>query len=123
MKGTILIVDDEVQITENLKIILRKHAGEILVSNNPHHALELIRNNKIHCVISDIYMPEMSGFELIKLVREHNIDVPFIFFSASEREELKAEASKYNHATFVTKPSIPELVKMLGPMLQLGLDL
>lgn len=121
MKGNLLIIDDEVSVTESLSYVLKKHADKISVTTNAKDALMLLKSNQFHCVISDISMPDMSGVELIKEARENMIHVPFIFFSAVTHDEVKLQVAQYPATMFVMKPDIKTIVNFLGPMLQLGM--
>lgn len=121
MKGSLLIIDDEKQLTDNLQIILSKYADEVFVANSAQEGLRILQSENIHCVVCDIFMPEMSGLDLIKIVRESDITAPFIFFSAHNDEQLKSQVGQYDKTMFVTKPGIAELMAVLNPMLQLGM--
>lgn len=68
----ILIVDDEVDITNTLKRYFVFEGYDIDVTNDPYSALKMIHNNNYLLVISDISMPGMSGIELLRKIKEYN---------------------------------------------------
>lgn len=68
----VLIVDDDLSILETLAETLELDSYAVICCNSPSEALtSIIPNNKIDMVISDINMPEMSGFQLLKKVKFH----------------------------------------------------
>ncbi|TAN41664.1 MAG: PAS domain S-box protein [Nitrospirae bacterium] len=70
--GTVLVIDDEVNILGSVKTVLSKHSFNVFVYDNPLAALGFFKLNskKIDLVISDLVMPKMDGCTLIKNMRE-----------------------------------------------------
>lgn len=122
MKGNLLIIDDEKILTENLKQILSKHVDNVFVANSGADGLRVLASEDIHCVICDIYMPELTGIEVIQIARDNGNQVPFIFFTAYGVDELKVEVSNFDRTLFLVKPDISGIVQILDKMLKLGLD-
>ncbi|MCE3255230.1 MAG: response regulator receiver sensor signal transduction histidine kinase [Rickettsiaceae bacterium] len=85
-KIKILCVEDEIDIRENLVGILESENFEVVEAENGKRGLEVFLEQHPDIVISDIMMPEVDGYELLKSIRENkNIDnnnVPFILLSA-----------------------------------------
>ena len=77
----VLCVDDEVNILQALKRLLRKEDYILLTASGPEEALEILDTHKVHVVISDQRMPGMSGTELLQKVRERSPDAIRIVFS------------------------------------------
>lgn len=105
----LLLIDDEEQILLNLRILLKKYASTIFIASSAKEGLKILRANEIHCVVCDISMPEMTGVELIKQIREDGNDVPFVFYTAFCNHELMREAAKYGAFDFLTKPEFEDL--------------
>ena len=86
IKAKILCVEDEQDIRENIADILRDEGFEVFEAKNGKEGFDSFLKNKPHLVISDIMMPEVDGYGLLKLVREdktsRNSTVPFIFLTA-----------------------------------------
>lgn len=122
MKGNLLIIDDEVELAQNLKLILSKYADNIFVSYNGADGIRILEAEDIHCVICDIYMPGMTGIEVIKHVRENGNNVPFIFFTAYGVDEIKSQAAQYPKTVFLIKPDVKEITLIIGSMLKLGIE-
>lgn len=89
----ILIVEDEPVIA----VIIKNELEEsplitTIIENNPGKALESINKREIDCVISDYDMPQKTGIELLRDVREHYPDLPFILFTGKGSEHIAEEA-------------------------------
>ncbi len=69
MKKTILIIDDETRLSGVLSYMLKREGYNTLVANNGVQGMTLFNNNLIDLVITDIFMPEKNGFELIKEIK------------------------------------------------------
>ena len=72
MEPKILIVDDEDGITNSLVRYFRLHDYKVDGVNSPVKALEMIHNENYMIVISDIMMPEMSGIEMLRRIKDFN---------------------------------------------------
>lgn len=66
---TILIVDDEINVTEAIKRVFIEEPYTIITANSPNKALEILEKERVKLVISDEKMPEMSGSEFLSIVR------------------------------------------------------
>lgn len=82
-KGTVLIVEDDLDILSILKVLLHSLSYEVKISNNGKEALNVLKNNgaEVDLVISDVIMPEMGGIELVQKARKEGIGAKFIFIS------------------------------------------
>ena len=87
----ILIVDDEFDIVETIKLWLQKRGLQVQGFTNPLIALEYFKNNcnSIRLVLSDIRMPQMNGYELVKRIRDLGTEVKIILMSAFEINRLE----------------------------------
>lgn len=73
MYHNILIVDDEAHVTEALETLLKTQTDidcEVYVASSAAQALDIARSERIDLMVSDIYMPDMSGLELLREMRE-----------------------------------------------------
>lgn len=108
MKHKILVVDDEVMMTELLCDHLGDEGYEIYTANSAKRALELLPINP-HLIILDINMPEMDGLEFCKTIREH-VSCPILFVTARITEQDKINGLQYGGDDYITKPfSLKEL--------------
>ncbi|MBM7654967.1 response regulator transcription factor [Neobacillus cucumis] len=104
---TILIVDDEPRTLQGLKRTLDKWAnGEfnVLTASSGEEAIELMHNQKVHILISDIQMPEISGLQLLKRIKEHMISPVIIMVSAYSEFQYAQEALRLGVINYLLKP-------------------
>jgi DNA-binding NtrC family response regulator len=102
----ILIIDDEIEIANTLRDFLQLIDMKLscLIAKNGNEGLELIKNNKIHCVVTDTNMPICDGLTFIKKLREQGFDIPVIFISGEADEELEKMVEKIGSFAFLLKP-------------------
>lgn len=108
-KGNLLIIDDEVELAENIKILLMDYADKIDLAHNGQEGLDKLKSENYHCVICDINMPIMNGVEVIKQARNLNIDAPFVFYTGHGNQDLMMEVVQYGAFDFLNKPNLDGL--------------
>ena len=121
----LLVDDDAIQLalTEEL---LKRSRVEVVGVSNPYNVLDILRNTKFDAIITDIQMPGMDGYHLLRMIRESGIPdtdkVPVIALSAS----VANEHSHYIEAGFtgfLNKPFTAEqLIALLNKLLALHLE-
>ncbi len=102
---TLLLLDDEPNITSALTRLLRREGYQILVAHHPTEAFELLATHPIGVILSDQGMPEMSGIEFFSRAKRLYPDVVRIIFSGYTDLKLVAEA--FNQGSiykYITKP-------------------
>jgi two-component system response regulator PilR (NtrC family) len=104
MKSRILVVDDEESIREFLEIMLKKEGYEVTVAEDGLKAKEILAKKTFDMVISDMQMPNMTGIELLKHVKESYPDVVFMMITAFGTTETAVDAMKMGAYDYVTKP-------------------
>ena len=90
----VLLVDDDPSLADLMASQLGdlRDTLSIRVETDPNDALEAVETGDIDCVVSDHHMPQMTGLELLRYVREMDADLPFILFTARGSEEIASEA-------------------------------
>ena len=111
-KKKILVVDDEQDVRETLESVLAKLDYNPVVAAGGKEALEIIKQNKIDVVLSDLYMPEMDGIELLKRVKTENRNIVFLMITAHPTIETAVDAIKKGAYDYLTKPFHIDEVKM-----------
>ncbi|HUI31010.1 MAG TPA: response regulator [Candidatus Acidoferrales bacterium] len=109
----ILLVDDEQANLELFSTILTEEGYRVLSAARGDDALHLLETSKPDLIISDIYMPEMGGFEFYEKVQkvQELRSVPFIFLSALSDWQHVREGKELGADDYLTKPvDIDELV-------------
>ena len=84
----ILIAEDDKDISELLKLYLESERYAVLCAENGAEALEILRDQSPAMAIFDVMMPQLSGLELTRLVREKS-NMPIMILSAKDRDHDK----------------------------------
>lgn len=111
-KKKILVVDDEQDVRETLESVLANLEFDPVVAPGGREAMEVIRREKVDIVLSDLYMPEMDGIELLKRVKAENKNIVFLMITAHPTIETAVDAIKKGAYDYLTKPFHIEEVKM-----------
>lgn len=105
MPERILAVDDEPDMLKVLSMIIReKTPYELITTNNPLEALEIVRKGNFDMVIADLKMPGLDGSELLEAVKAHNEEIPVIIMTAFATEEAASEIIAKGGFDFIIKP-------------------
>jgi PAS domain S-box-containing protein/diguanylate cyclase (GGDEF)-like protein len=113
----LMIVEDDQELRETLSKILSREVREVRSFSHASEALKAFTDYNPEIIITDIKMPNMSGLEMIELMKKLYGEVPVIILSAFSESEyfIKAIDLKVNH--FLTKPvDITKLLNMLEDM-------
>jgi len=101
----ILVVDDKFKDLEEMKDTLKKGGYEVVGATNGAQALDSLKGNTFDMVLIDIKMPTLSGYDLVRLLREKmNHKVPLLFVSIVPRVEV--DLSEIDG--FIQKPFDPQ---------------
>ncbi|GAJ98944.1 LOW QUALITY PROTEIN: phosphate regulon transcriptional regulatory protein PhoB [Geomicrobium sp. JCM 19055] len=104
MEGTILIVDDDREISELVSYQLRQEGYSVLIAGDGKEALHLVSNHIVDLIILDVMMPEVDGFQVAKTIREKKMIVPIIFLSAKTSDFDKVQGLVIGADDYMTKP-------------------
>jgi len=100
----ILIVEDEVRIADTLRVGLTENGYEVEVAYDGHLGYKLFQSRPFNLVVLDINLPVYSGYELCKLIRSNNNDIPIIMVTALSNLEDKIEGYDAGADDYVIKP-------------------
>lgn len=103
---TILITDDDKDIIELLRLYIENEGNNVIIASNGKEALDLVRTSKVDCILLDIMMPEMNGFQLIKEIRKEII-LPVIFLTAKNNINDKILGLDLGADDYIVKPFDP----------------
>lgn len=104
MNEKILIVDDEFTIREVCARVLEKHGYKTAQAEDGLEALEKIEKQPFDIIITDINMPRMDGFGLIKQLKSRNSNTPVIVITGFTDVETAVNAMKAGAYDYITKP-------------------
>jgi two-component system response regulator PilR (NtrC family) len=108
----ILVVDDEKSMCEFLEIMLKKDGYEVTSTTSGDKALELLDNNLYSMVLTDVRMPGVNGFEVLRKTKEVSPDTVVIMITAYGSPEGAVTAIKEGAYDYITKPFRVEEVKL-----------
>lgn len=101
---SILIIDDEIQICESIKMILDYAGYDSTYTTDAKEGLKKLANNQYSALLLDIQMPEITGFDVLKKVKVSNNDLSVIIISAHGSVENAIKATKLGAFDFIEKP-------------------
>ncbi|HAR61844.1 MAG: hypothetical protein DKM50_11955 [Candidatus Margulisiibacteriota bacterium] len=111
---SILVVDD----SRSLRMVIRKllESTDYLFSNiyeagNGKEALDLLKDNEVNMVLTDINMPEMDGINLVKVMKMREYDIPTIVVSTDASQETVITAIKFGAKGYIKKPFSADKIK------------
>ena len=115
---TILVVDDDNDLTELLDEFLSEHKLKTKVFHNPMKALDYLQTSIPDLILLDIMMPEMDGFQLLRKIRE-TLDVPVIMLTAKGEVSDKVVGLELGADDYLAKPFEPrELLARIQSILR-----
>ncbi len=100
----ILVVDDERSMCELLKDALIGDGYNILTTENPYKAIEIVKEKDINIVLLDLVMPQMDGIDVLKEVKKSKPDTVVIIMTAYGTIDTAVEAMKFGAYDYITKP-------------------
>ncbi len=117
---SVLVVDDDAQLRRALTRLLTAAGHDVVGAEDGTTAVELIMARRFDVILSDIQMPNMSGVDLLSIVRAYDLDVPVILMTGAPTLETAMEAVSLGALQYLTKP-IPNdtLVKAIERAAQL----
>jgi len=108
----ILVVDDEVRMRESVRDLLEAYGHSSIVAANGHLALDILREKDIELVLLDLNMPEVSGLELLDLIKDEFPSIDVVIVSGEATFANATEALRQGVSDFLRKPYSP--VELLG---------
>ncbi len=114
----ILVVDDEERMARFIRLNLEHDGFQVVEAYRGQEAMEKLRTTLPDLILLDIMMPDMDGFEVLKIVREVS-DVPVIMLTAKGEEDDKVKGLELGADDYITKPFSPrELVSRIKAVLR-----
>lgn len=101
---SVLIIDDELQICESIKMILEYEGYDVEFTTSANEGLEIFSSKDFAAVFLDIQMPELNGFEVLKKIKEQKQSASVIIISAHGSVENAIKATRLGAFDFLEKP-------------------
>lgn len=113
MKKVILIADDSPTIRKFVSFSLTMHGFEVVSASDGMEAMERLPAYKIDLVITDLNMPNMDGFELIKCIRGNDDyrEIPIIILSSLSASEDIERGMSFGANSYLVKPFDPKRIQ------------
>ena len=99
----LLVENNEINRLVN-KRNFENHQIACTLTSSAKEAIDLLEDKKFSIILTDINMPEIDGFEFVKILREKGIYTPVIALTAYTREDIMPQLSKSDIQDVVTKP-------------------
>lgn len=100
----ILLIDDEIKISQSLKIGLEESGFEVTLAFDGEEGKALAENNTYNVIVSDVVMPKMDGYSLVKFLRSKSITTPILLLSALDDTEQKVTGLESGADDYLSKP-------------------
>jgi two-component system response regulator FixJ len=107
---TVHVIDDDEAARESLEFLLRTAGITVKTHESAVDFLKDIDEIKSGCIVTDVRMPEITGIELLKKLKDLKIDVPVILVTGHGDVPLAVEAMKIGAADFLEKPFDDEVL-------------
>ncbi len=119
MAKKILVVDDELELVDNIKMRLEAANYEVITAYDGQEALDKSKKEKPDLIILDLMLPKMDGHKVCALLKNDSryFIIPIIMFTAKAQEEDMKLAKEVGADAYITKPFEPEI--LLGKVKEL----
>jgi two-component system KDP operon response regulator KdpE len=115
---SILVVDDEKRMIDFIRMNLEIEGFQVFEATNGVDALDMVRKHILDLIILDVMMPQLDGFEMLRMLREFS-NVPVIMLTAKGEESDKVRGLELGADDYVTKPfGARELVSRVKAVLR-----
>ncbi|MBQ7521240.1 MAG: response regulator transcription factor [Clostridia bacterium] len=115
----ILVVEDDAELRGLFRRVLEKNGYETLEAADGQQALDVLDENYIDLIISDIMMPVMDGYELVRSLREADISIPVLMITAKDAFDDMRRGFLSGTDDYMVKPvNVNEMVLRVGALLR-----
>src|ERR1019366_5244431 len=104
MSSRILLVEDEENLREAIKMNLELEGYEVEVADTGIKGLKKVQDQRFNLIILDVMLPEMDGYEVCQKIRIEDTDTPILFLTAKDSSQDKVYGLKQGADDYLTKP-------------------
>ncbi len=104
LKGRVLCSEDDADSRELIVLVLKRSGYQVVCTETGTQALDLAKNERFDLFLVDNWMPEITGPDLTRLIREFNQTTPILFYSAAAFESDRQLAFEAGAQGYLTKP-------------------
>ena len=128
MTTKIIVIDDDMAITELMSMLLKTHGFDVITTNSGAEGVKLVEEKHPNVVLLDLMMPDMDGWQVSKAIRKFN-NVPILILSAINDPSMVASVLDTGADDFLVKPvpssvlvaHIRKMVRQTGSLDRLNL--
>ena len=106
----VYVIDDDDAVRQSLEFLLKTAKVKVQGFDSAKAFLEILPQVKSGCIITDIRMPEITGIDLLRRVKELDLDIPVIVITGHGDIALAVEAMKIGAVDFLEKPFDDEMI-------------
>lgn len=118
-KPSILLVEDEVNLHETLKMNLELQGYQVTSAYDGIQAMKAVQNEYFDLIIMDVMLPEVDGFSVTQNIRLTNTDVPILILSAKDSSSDRVTGLKKGADDYLTKPfNLEELLLRVQKLIE-----
>ena len=115
---TVYIVDDDDSVRQSARALLESYDLTVEDYGSARAFLEGFEKGRKGCLLLDLNMPEMSGLELLELLRGREIGIPVIIITAENGADVQERAKRAGAFAFFEKPVDDSLITAIGQALK-----
>jgi DNA-binding NtrC family response regulator len=101
---TILVADDDKSILDSIELLLLQDGFNVIKANNGEQALQLFKNQKVSCIVTDLKMPLIDGFSLLKYIKDRKYLTPVVVVTAFDDIDSTIKAMQLGAYDYIEKP-------------------
>jgi CheY-like chemotaxis protein len=119
----ILVIDDDESLLQMMSLMLKRAGHQAILASNGNEGIEIARRELPDAALVDVMMPELSGYEVCRILREdpRTQDIPLLILTALSQREHRSQAEDAGADDFVTKPvTRDDLVTHVEELLRTG---
>lgn len=120
----ILLVEDEENIRDVVKLNLEMEGFEVVISSNGKDALKKIAEQHFDLVVLDVMLPEVDGFQIVEKMRLHDRETPVLFLTAKDTAQDRITGLRLGGDDYLTKPfNLEELLLRINKLIRRSVKL
>lgn len=102
--NSVLIVDDAAFSRRMLRKYVEAEGYNVLEATNGQEALEMVHQHPPACILTDLLMPDINGFQLLQMLREEGWTIPIAIITADIQDISRQRGAELGAAKFINKP-------------------
>jgi len=103
MAAKVLVIDDDIAITELMSMLLKTHGFDVMTTNNGSDGVKMVQEKTPNVVLLDLMMPDMDGWQVCKAIRGFS-NTPILILSAINDPRMVASILDAGADDFLVKP-------------------